>query len=115
MTPHVVAVRCNWCSQERPEHRVHRLTSQQAICDYCLEWHAAALNVLAGGMPRGCQECGASWQTLQACTPGVQVRMYVVPKDGIYQLLCAACVRRYTPKRADLYAGTEFGRKHLNL
>jgi len=41
--------------------------------------------------------------------------MYVVPKDGIYQLLCACCVRPYVGKRADLYAGTRFGKETLKL
>jgi len=41
--------------------------------------------------------------------------MYVVPKDGIYQMLCSACSRPYVSKRADLYRGTEFGRKTLKL
>ena len=113
--PHVVGVRCNWCSRERPAYRVHRLASNQVICDYCLEWHQAAIDMLAGKPPRGCQQCGISWETLRDSTPGVEVRMYVVPKDGIYQLLCAHCVRPYAGKRADLYGGTEFGRNQLKI
>lgn len=112
--PHVVAVRCNWCSKERPEFRVHRIASGQVICDHCLEWHLAALEVLNGNAPRGCQHCGASWEQLQRATPGHQVRMYVVPKDGIYQLLCATCVRPYTQQRSDLYRNTNYG-KELKL
>jgi hypothetical protein len=113
--PRVVSVRCSWCSKQRPEFRVHRLTSGQALCDYCLEWHLAALEVLSGGVPAGCQQCGADWARLRAAAPGVEVRMYVVPKDGIYQLLCACCVRPYVGKRADLYAGTRFGKETLKL
>jgi hypothetical protein len=66
-------------------------------------------------MPLGCQECGASWVALRDSTPGVEVRMYVVPKDGIYQLLCGQCVLPYAGKRADLYAGTKFGKETLSL
>ena len=113
--PHVLAVRCHYCSKQRPEFRIHRLVSHQVICDDCLDWHANALEVLAGGVPRGCQGCGASWAQLRDSTPGVEVRMYVVPKDGIYQVLCAACVRPYTQKRGDLYRGTKFGTETLKL
>jgi hypothetical protein len=109
MTAHVLAVRCNWCSKQRPEFRVHRIVSGQVICDDCLDWHQRALEMLAGYTPPGCQKCGVSWAHLADSTPGVEVRMYVVPKEGIYQLLCAACVRPYAAKRADLYGGTEFG------
>lgn len=106
---------CNWCSKFRPDFLTHRLSSNQVICENCLDWHNAALEMLGGEPPRGCQECGRSWQTLSAETPGLQVRMYVVPKDGIYQLLCPSCVRPYLPKRADLYRGTEFGSQTLKL
>lgn len=111
---HVVALRCHWCQKFRPEFRVHRLASHQVICDYCLEWHQRALDLLAGTPPPGCQKCERSWAALQDAAPGTQVRLYVVPKDGLYQLLCASCVRPYLPKRAELYKNTEFG-KALNV
>jgi hypothetical protein len=108
-------IRCNWCSKQKPCFRVHRLQSGQVICDDCLDWHFQALDLLAGKPPRGCQGCGITWEKLRDSTPGVEVRMYVVPRDGIYQLLCRACVRPYLPKRADLYRGTQFGTETLKL
>lgn len=110
-----VGIRCSYCSKQRPEFRVHRMASGQVICDDCLEWHQHALEFLGGGMPRGCQECGVSWEFLRDSTPGDEVRMYVVPKDGILQVLCAECVRAYVPKRADLYMGTKFGSEVLKI
>jgi hypothetical protein len=110
-----VALRCNWCSKQRPSFRVHQLASRQAICDYCLDWHNEALLMLAGGIPAGCQKCQRTWAQLRDETLGAEVRMYVVPKDGIYQLLCASCVKPYLPKRADLYRGTKFGSETLKL
>jgi len=107
--------RCSFCSRERAGFRIHQLAAGQTICDYCLEWHCNALEVLGGGVPRGCQECGASWELLRDSTLGVEVKVYVVPKDGIYQVLCLACVRKYTAKRADLYRGTRFGSEVLKL
>jgi hypothetical protein len=86
------------------------LSTGQAICEYCLDWHASALEFLGSGLtPRGCQECGATWEALRDRDPlNLAVRMYVVPKDGIYQLLCDTCVLPYTAKRADLYRGTPY-------
>jgi len=79
------------------------------MCLRCHEWHGHALAVLAGAVPRGCQECGLSLEALNAITPGATTRMYVVPKDGVYQVLCATCKDAYCAKRADLYRGTPFG------
>jgi hypothetical protein len=102
-----IAVRCNWCSKQKPEFRVHRLTTGQVICDDCLDWHMHALDVMGGNMPRGCQECGAAWEQVLGAE---QMRVYIVQKDGIYQVLCRACIQSYTPKRGDLYKGTRYGK-----
>ena len=84
------------------------MQSNQAICDYCLQWHLDALAFLGGGeMPEGCQECGADFSTLRDFDPA-HARVFVVPKDGIYQMLCARCVAPYVEKRADIYGGTQF-------
>jgi hypothetical protein len=105
-------VRCHYCSRFRPQWRVHQLGTPgkpaQTICDVCLDWHQRAIDVLAGNAISGCQACGATWATLRDREPGVDVRLYVVPRDGIYQVLCKACVTPYVAKRGDLYAGTAF-------
>lgn len=113
--PNLTAVRCHFCSKQRPRFRVHTLTNAQTICDHCLEWHQHAIEFLAGGTIPGCQECERTFEFLRDSTPGVEIRMYVVPKDGIYQVLCQACIQPYLPKRADLFRGTEFGKTALNL
>ncbi len=108
--PNVLGVRCHWCSKELPEWRVHRLRSGQVICDYCLEWHIHAMQFLGGAVPRGCQECGRSWDELRNVDPrALDVKIYVVPKDGIQQMLCERCAIPYTHQRKDLYRGTEYG------
>jgi hypothetical protein len=99
---------CNWCSRTRPRSRVHALQSGQSICDYCLDWHFHAMDFLGGAVPRGCQGCNSPWDALQARTPGDAVRMYVVPKDGINQMLCHSCTLAYAAKRPDLYKNTKF-------
>lgn len=89
----------------------------QRICDSCLDWHNRAIEFLAGReLAPGCQECGVTWEILRDRDKTVEnISMFVVPRDGIYQILCRDCVRPYTQKRADLYAGTGFGRAALNL
>jgi hypothetical protein len=118
MTGVLIAVGCHFCSRQLAPSRVHKIGSGgQTICDYCLEWHFRALEFLGGAVPRGCQECGRTWETMQAESPAIEmaVRVFVVQKDGIYQMLCPVCAAKYVPKRADLYQGTEFGRNTLKL
>jgi hypothetical protein len=103
-----IAARCNWCSHWKPESDVHRLSTNQVICGYCLEWHLHALDVMGGNMPNGCQECGERFEHAP------EIHVYVVQKDGIYQVLCSRCVTPYTRKRGDIYKGTQYG-KSLNL
>lgn len=79
------------------------------MCFHCYEWHLKALAVLAGTPPPGCQECGVTFGALQAASADGNTRMYVHPKDGLYQVLCPLCSDRYTHKRADLYGDTAFG------
>jgi hypothetical protein len=109
----VAAVRCNFCTRFLPAWRTHRFGTDanpaQTVCDDCLDWHMRALDLLAGNAVPGCQGCGASREKLRDLSPGVEFRLYVVPRDGIYQVLCAACVRPYVEKRRDLYRDTPFG------
>jgi hypothetical protein len=108
-------IRCNWCSRQLPAYRVHRLSTNQALCEDCLKWHIEAQNMLAGAPPLGCQSCGRSWKVLRDLAPGVEVRMYAVPKDGLLQLLCFDCLKPYVAKRRDLYQNTHFGRNVLKI
>jgi hypothetical protein len=115
MAPQVVTVKCNYCSKFRPLSRVAQLPGHaQVMCDYCVDWHFKAIEVLAGCSGSGCQECGATWEYIMAAYPKGQ-RLWVIPKDGIYQLLCKRCVQPYLPKRQDLYKGTQFGNDALKL
>ena len=108
--PGVLTVRCHYCSRQRPAWQTHQVTGAQRICDSCLEWHNKAIEFLAGHSIPGCQGCGATWELLRDREPeSVEVRLYVVPKDGIYQVLCRGCVRPYVSARSDLYRDTRFG------
>jgi hypothetical protein len=115
----LASLRCHYCSRWRAAWDVHRLGTPekpaQLICMNCLDWHQRALDLLAGHAMPGCQECCATWATLRDQAPGVEVRLYVVPRDGIYQVLCASCVGPYVRARRDLYVGTPFAHAGLEV
>lgn len=116
MSPALIETRkCHWCTRDLPRFRIHTLNSRQNICDDCVSWHFHAQDFLGGGAPAGCQVCNKSWAQLRAEALGAQCRLYVVPKDGILQLLCIDCVRPYLPKNKQLYKGTRFGAEALKL
>ena len=99
---------CRYCSKFRAPEDLMGAGARGLICRYCFEWHKHALAVLNGETPSGCQECGTR---LEEISPGVEIRMYVVPKDGCYQVLCKRCCDSYVARRRDVYGATEFGRR----
>jgi hypothetical protein len=107
--PNLFPVQCNWCSHYRPAYASHQLENGLTICEYCLQRHIEALDFLGTGrLPDTCQCCGKTWVHL-AATAEIAIKIYIVPKDGIYQLLCDSCIGPYTLKRSDLYKGSRFG------
>ena len=106
----ILAVRCHYCSKFRsPSEVLHLGTGGAVMCWTCYEWHAKALRMLQGEPPPGCQVCGVTFAQLKDATPGEDVRMYVVPKDSLYQVLCKTCSDAYIRKRVDLLGDTQFG------
>lgn len=101
-------MRCRLCSKAR-DPREFVVDPIVGFCFVCLEWHRKALDVLAGAIPCGCQECGTGFGELKRRAPGGDLRMYLHPKDGIYQVLCETCSDNYELKRADLYGDTPYG------
>lgn len=78
-------------------------------CFYCYEHHRRALDVLSGGIPHGCVECGITVQELSERTPGDDIRMTVTMKDGFYAVLCQPCADRWEASNPQLIAGTPYG------
>lgn len=106
----VMAERCHYCSEfRRPDELIRIGTGGAVMCWKCYEWHQRALRMFAGDPPPGCQVCGITFQQLSENAPGGDIRMYVHPKDGVYQVLCKQCSDAYTRKRVDLYGDTVFG------
>jgi hypothetical protein len=119
MTPAIRTeqVKCRFCSKWISKHEAVGAPERGFACHKCIEWHFHALDVLGGAVPHGCQECSTSFEYLAALKESQgqhDIRMYVVPKDGIYQLLCTRCKDAYVRKRADHYGDTSFGNA-LNL
>jgi hypothetical protein len=108
----VIGERCHYCSKWRAPREIQELgTGGAKICMHCLEWHFKAIRILAGNPPDGCQKCGLKFQDLKECDALGNLRMYLVVKDGIYQVLCEPCNAIYERKRADLFRETEYGKR----
>ena len=110
-------VQCRLCSRWVSRKEVAGAEARGFTCVKCLEWHFHALDVLGGAEPKGCQgydskPCTFGWDDFQRvkenATTG-EVRLYAVPKDGIYQLLCNGCKERYVRSRRDIYGKTSYG------
>jgi hypothetical protein len=110
--PSVLRTRCQYCSKFRSPSEVFPLgTGGVKICLRCLEWHRVAMRALCGAPPPGCQDCGISFRDLKESDSLGNLRMTVVVKDGIYQILCTTCSDAYERKRADLFRETQYGRQ----
>jgi hypothetical protein len=112
-TPAVaILARCRCCGKFRnPAEFVH--TVEAGYCWFCYEWHAHALAVFAGAQPRGCQECGRSYDELERYSRNGDVKFGLHRKDGIYQILGLACgcSDAYERKRLDMYGRTPDGER----
>lgn len=84
-------------------------------CWHCYEWHQHAIEVFTGAPPRGCQECGRTYDELERLVePGDGgVRLAFFRKDGIYQVLGVrcGCADAYERKRLDMFASTPYGER----
>jgi hypothetical protein len=110
--PSVLRVRCHYCSHFRsPNEILHLGTGGAKMCFRCMEWHRIAMAALCGQPPPGCQECGVTFADLKECDSLGNLRMSLVVKDGIYQILCTTCSDSYERKRADLYRHTVYGQQ----
>lgn len=108
----VVGQRCHYCSKFRSASEIQPLgTGGAKICFRCLEWHRVAMRALCGDPPPGCQECGIKFADLKDFDRAGNLRMQLVVKDGIYQILCTPCCDIYERKRADLFRETAYGQR----
>lgn len=100
----LIGARCKICNRTKPFGDVRGDEGEGYTCLYCLEWHYHALKVLAGETPRGCQVCGVTFTELRARSVN-DVKMVLLIKDGIYQVLCKTCEAHYAP-RCGFFRGT---------
>ena len=85
------------------------LKGTQPRCYHCQEWHEMAVNVMEASA--GCAECGKTWDQFRDEGGPAELKMYVVPRDGIYQVLCRPCCDEFVRLSRQLYAGTAFAEK----
>jgi hypothetical protein len=100
----LIGARCKYCGHTRPFGEVRGDEPEGYTCLNCLDWHCHALKMLAGEIPRGCQVCGVTFRQLSARSLA-DVKMVLLMKDGIYQVLCKACEGHYAP-RCGFFRGT---------
>jgi hypothetical protein len=99
---------CPQCGRATPPEE---LNGTQPRCLNCQDWHEKAITLL--NVAEGCHECKLTWEQIRERAPDAdeKVKMYVVPRDGTYQVLCRACCELYVHKVRALYAGTAFAEK----
>lgn len=110
----VMGERCPYCSQFFAAGDLMRFGLHVKMCRACYEKNQQQFTVYSDAPPPSeCAECKTKFDDLPDV--GGRVEMELVPKDGVLQLLCLPCAGRYLPKRVDLFKGTAFGRKVLNI
>lgn len=78
-------------------------------CWSCYEKHLAVIATIQGKT-----ECCDCQVKLIGDRPGVKLACRLVPKDGVYQLLCEPCFQRWVLLTPAMFRGTPFG-KAMNL
>lgn len=112
--PIIIAAKCPSCSRFVLPSEIMTFGPHVRMCRGCYEKNRKDIVIVSQqSPPKECAECHASFESLPDV--GGVVSMVLVPKDGTLQIVCQPCADRYLPKRADLFKGTAFGRKALNL
>lgn len=99
-------VQCRRCTKWRSPHEFVGDT----ITGYCLQCYSDHCIQIA--QIRGidlCCECKLTFTQLRARNGG-KLRMTMVPKDGIYQLLCHICNARFEQLSKHFFKGTPYGK-----
>jgi hypothetical protein len=108
-----IGIKCNYCSRERHPAEVMQIGEGGAqICMRCLVAHEQALNAFANGTPpKECQVCQTPFELMQCDREGnIPMTLQMLPKDGIWQVLCQRCAGEYEAQRSDLIRGTAYGK-----
>jgi hypothetical protein len=101
-----VKLRCNHCNKEKlPGEIATGNETRGRICYQCLNNHYRNLNDIAKNRPRRCNECRVHFDQLAERDPNATMTIQL--KDGILQLLCKPCAKRYEPK-THVYKGTAY-------
>ena len=111
--PIIVSVKCHSCQQFYDPREVISVANVHT-CQKCWEWHEKAIQQLVTATG-GCPECRRSHDEIGRDYPNGEPEYVLVPKDGIYQLLCRRCEEAYALQRKEMFVGTEHGADVLKL
>ncbi|MCC7235590.1 MAG: hypothetical protein IT163_09825 [Bryobacterales bacterium] len=76
------------------------------MCLKCYTWHVVAIAQVRG--ITGCCECHSTFRQLRERTGRSGLRL--VPKDGIYQLMCEPCYGPWLLLNREQVKGTAFAK-----
>ncbi len=77
------------------------------MCVDCYTWHAIAIAELRG--ITGCFECRTTFRELRERRKTSHMRL--VPKDGIYQVICERCYGPWLLLNREQVKGTPFAKE----
>jgi hypothetical protein len=103
---HRLRLPCRQCSRYRA---VEEFVGGPVVgtCQDCYSANAVAIAELRG--ITGCCGCNTTFAAMREREGAARLRL--VPKDGVWQLICDRCFDYYATMRRDLYGHTPFGRK----
>jgi len=109
----IIGEKCPYCTKFRSPLEIIHQPGGVKICMPCEQRHLEALAAISSGEFNGsCSECGRNAEQLREekrCGPTGAMAVHF--ENGKYRALCITCDALYVPKRAELYAETEFGRE----
>lgn len=96
--------KCRRCSQYRFIEEFVGGGPVEGYCHECWSWNAIEIARIRG--ITGCCDCQLTFERLKA----IGRRMFLVPKDGIYQILCQVCNDRWELLVKEMFKATRYGR-----
>lgn len=108
MTAIAVPIKCPRCQRFSPAEEFVG-AGHGFYCWRCYEKHMTMLAEF-----RGVTQCYECQVKVVGDRPGEQLTCRLVPKDGVYQLLCELCFDKWMRLVPEMFKGTPFG-KAMNL
>lgn len=105
----IIRVQCSVCSGHVHPNEFVLIGESVIVCWKCYEKQTRQVEIF--DPPKECGMCQTRFDVLAAREQSEHVSMFAHWKDGIFQMLCRDCDKKYVLQRADLYGKTRFGRE----